>query len=92
MLHNGLAPGIICPHPCGQHSDTVDLPYYCFHIKEEHCNVLRQNYIRIYTKSHQTVPLFKNFLEGTCPLNIQYTDRTIKPPSTLTISLCLYKK
>ena len=44
--------------------------YYYFHIKED------KNYIRMYTKTHQIVPLFKNFLEGTCPLNIQYTERS----------------
>ena len=42
----------------------------------------------MYTKTHRIVPPFKKFLEETCPLNIQYT----KPASTLTISLCLYKK
>ena len=27
-------------------------------------------------KTHQIVPLFKKFLEGTCPLNIQYIERS----------------
>ena len=39
-------------------------------------NVLRRNDIRIYTKTHQIVPFFNFFLEGTCPLNIQYTERS----------------
>ena len=37
-------------------------------------------YIRIYSKTRQIVPLFKNFLERTCPLNIQYTERLNFPP------------
>ena len=28
----------------------------------------------LHTKTHQIVPPFKNFLEGTCPLIIQYTE------------------
>ena len=29
----------------------------------------------MYTKTHQIVPHFKNFLKGTCPISIQYTER-----------------
>ena len=30
----------------------------------------------MHTKSHQIVPLFKNFREGTWPLNVHYTERS----------------
>ena len=63
-----------CPRPCSKRADML---YYYFHIKEEHFKMfLRQIYIRIFTKTHQIVPLFKKFLEGTCPLNIQYAVRS----------------
>ena len=32
-------------------------------------------YQNICTQTHQIVPLFKNFLEGTSSLSIQYTER-----------------
>ena len=91
MFHNVLLGA--CLQPCSNRADTI--LYYYFHIKEEHFKMfLRQNYIRVYTNTHQIVQLFKNFLEGTCPLNIQYTNFHELPselPSTLTMSLCFYK-
>ena len=40
MFHSGLAPGSMPPpQPCGKHAETVDLLYYYFHIKEEHCKM-----------------------------------------------------
>ena len=54
--------------PCGKHAETVvDLLYYYFLIKKNTVKCIK-NDIRIYTKTHQIVPLFKNFLEGTCSL------------------------
>ena len=76
-----------CPQPCSMRADML---YYYILIKEESRYAillysykrrnfkmfLRQIYIRIFTKTHQIVPLFKNFHEGTCPLNIQYAERS----------------
>ena len=31
----------------------------------------KHNYVRIFTKTHQIVPLFNSFLKETCPINIQ---------------------
>ena len=45
----------------------------------------------MYTKTHQIVPLFKIFSKEHMPPKHSIY-RTIEPPSTLTISLCLYKK
>ena len=65
MFHSVLLGA--CPRPCSKRADML---YYYFHIKEEHFKMffLRQIYIRIFTKTHQIVPVFKNFLEGTCSL------------------------
>ena len=52
-----------CPQPCSNRADTM--LYYYFHIKEHFKTFLKQNYIKIYTKTHQIVPLFKKFLKGT---------------------------
>ena len=65
-----------CPQPCGKHADTVDLLYYYFHIKEEHCKMYYDKIISEYTLKLTKLCHFKKFLGGTlCPLNIQYTER-----------------
>ena len=65
-----------CSQPCSKRADTI--LYYYFHIKEQHFKMFYDKIISesIYTKTHQIVPLFNNFLGATCPLNIQYAERS----------------
>ena len=65
MFHSCLAPGSMPPtlwQACRYSRSTILVFSYK---RRTLYNVLRQNYIRIYTKTHQIVPLFKNLLEGT---------------------------
>ena len=64
-----------CSQSCSKRADTI--LYYYFHIKEEHFKCFKTKlYQNIYTKTHQIVPLFNKNFERTCPLNIQYTERS----------------
>ena len=68
MFHSGLGPGSMPPQPCGKHVDTVDLLYYDFHIKEEHCKMYQDKIISEYTlKLIKLCHFLKNFSKKHAP-------------------------
>ena len=76
MFHSGLAPGSMPPYPVAcicKYVQYYTMFFFCMKIILKCIKTTLS--IRIYSKTHQIVPLFKNFLERTCPLNIQYTER-----------------
>ena len=92
MFHSGLAPGSI-PPSCGKHADAVDLLYYYFHIKEEHCKMYYDKIISEYTLKLTKLCLVKKISRRNIMPRKHSIYRTIEPLAvTLTISLCLYKK
>ena len=81
-----------CPQPCGKHADTVDLLYYYFNIKEEHCKMYDDKIISEYTLKLTKLCHFKKISRRNIMPPKHSIYRMIETPVTLTISLCLYKK
>ena len=75
MFHSSLAPGSMPPFPVA----SMQIQYYIVLFLYKKKNIVKciktTLYQNIYSKTHQIVPLFKNFLERKCPLNIQYAER-----------------